>query len=154
MRRIGTLAVLSGLVALGGACREAPPPAPELEVRDAWVRPAMVADAADAPPVNSAAYLVIENRGGAADRLVDVRFAGAARVELHQSFVDGEGIARMRSVEAVEVPAGGEARLAPGGLHVMLMGLREGLSEGDSVDLVLRFEEAGERAVRASVRPM
>jgi len=103
-------------------------------------------------PVNSAAYLKIENRGTAADRLVEVIFGGANRVELHESFVDERGIASMRPVASVEVPAGGEARLEPGGLHVMLMGLTGRLSVGDSISTVLRFEIAGRRSVIAVVR--
>ncbi len=151
--RVG-LGTLVGLATLVAACGEAPPPAPDLAVRDAWVRPAALPESAGGAPVNSAAYLVVENRGGASDRLVGVDFAGAARVELHESFVDSTGVARMRRVDAVEVPAGAEARLEPGGLHVMLMGLRGALVAGDSVDLVLRFESSGERPVRAAVRPL
>jgi periplasmic copper chaperone A len=153
MRIRRSITGLAGLALLAAACGGTQPPAPDLAVRDAWVRPA-AAGAADAAPVNSAAYLTIENRGGAPDRLVGVGFAGASRVELHESLVDEAGVARMRPVEAVEIPAGGVARLAPGGLHAMLMGLRSTLAEGDSVDLALRFETTGERTVRAVVRPL
>jgi copper(I)-binding protein len=103
-------------------------------------------------PVNSAAYLTIENRGDATDRLVGVSFDAAQRVELHESFVDEQGIASMRPVSNVELPAGGEARLEPGGLHVMLFGLDAPLSAGDSVRLVLEFEVSGRLTVTAVVR--
>lgn len=147
------LGALVGLATLFAACAEAPPAEPELVVRDAWVRPAALPEDSGGAPVNSAAYLVVENRGGNSDRLVDVGFPGATRVELHESFVDSAGVARMRRVDAVVVPAGGDARLEPGGLHVMLMGLQAPLVAGDSVDLALRFERSGERGVRAAVRP-
>lgn len=154
MRRpaAGGLATWFGLATVIASCGGTTPAVPDIAVRDAWVRPATLPDNPGGAPVNSAAYLVVENRGGAADRLLGVAFAGAKRAELHESFVDTAGVARMRRVEAVDVPAEAEARLEPGGLHVMLMGLDAGLVAGDSVDLVLRFETSGERTVRAEVR--
>jgi hypothetical protein len=58
---------------------------------------------------------------------------------------------RMRPVDAVEVPAGGEAVLEPGGLHVMLIGLKAPLEEGDSFALRLVFEDAGEVEVVTTI---
>ncbi len=133
-------------------CGAESPPAPDLVVRNAWVRAALLPEQMTGP-VNSAAYLTIANRGNAGDRLVEVAFAGAARVELHESFVDEQGMAKMRPVDSVEVPPGGEARLAPGGLHVMLIGLERPLTAGDSVSVLLRFEVSGERSVVAEVSP-
>jgi copper(I)-binding protein len=150
----GGLGTLIALATLATSCGGPTPATPDLTIRDAWVRPAALPETPGGAPVNSAAYLLVENRGGAADRLLDVGFAGASRVELHESFVDSAGVARMRRVEAVDLPAGAEARLQPGGLHVMLMGLGAPLVAGDSVDLVLRFESSGERTVRAEVRPI
>ncbi len=141
------------LVMPGGGCRDPAPPVPDLAVRDAWVRAVAVPEGMTAP-VNSAAYLTIENRGTAPDRLVDVSFEGAIRVELHESFVTEQGIASMRPVSSVEVPPDGEARLEPGGLHVMLMGLSGSLSVGDSVSTVLQFEVSGRITVRAVVRQL
>ena len=42
--------------------------------------------------------------------------------------------------------------MKPGGFHVMLIGLKKDLRVGDTVDLQLTFEQAGEVAVKASVR--
>ena len=150
----GGRTLLVVLASLGASCGDSRPGTPDLAVRDAWVRPATLPETPEGPPINSAAYLVVENRGGASDRLLAVEFSGASMAELHESFVDSSGVARMRRVEAVDVPAGEDVRLEPGGLHVMLMGLRAPLVKGDSVDLVLRFEDSGERTVRAAVRPL
>ena len=141
------------LVMPGVGCDDPAPPAPDLAVRDAWVRSAAVPEGMTAP-VNSAAYLTIENRGDVPDRLVGVSFDGAKRVELHESFVNEQGIASMRPVDFVEVPPGGEARLEPGGLHVMLMGLVGPLSVGDSVLAELQFEVSGRVSVIAVVRQL
>ena len=147
------ISLLVSLLISAGGCGDPAPPAPDFVVRDAWVRSAVVPEGLEVP-VNSAAYLTIRNRGDAPDNLVEVTIEGATRVELHESYVDERGIASMRPVEAVEVPPGGEARLEPGGLHVMLMGLESTLSVGDSIEIVLRFEGSGEKTVTAVVRQL
>jgi periplasmic copper chaperone A len=58
----------------------------------------------------------------------------------------------MQPVARVEIPAGGSLRLEPGGYHLMLVGLRKDLSAGDTIELSLRFEKAGEVTVTAQVR--
>ena len=102
---------------------------------------------------NGAVYMVLANHGADADRLLAMKGAELARsIELHRSSMDAEGIMRMTPVEAVEVPAQGEARLAPGGLHVMLVGLKRPLVEGQSFPLTLTFEKAGEVEVEVAVQ--
>ena len=100
----------------------------------------------------SAAYMTIENAGAVDDRLVAARTDAARRVELHTHIME-DGVARMREVEGgIPAPAGAAVRLEPGGLHVMMMGLTRRLREGESVDLTLVFEQAGEIAVTAPIR--
>ena len=96
------------------------------------------------PPVspNGAAYLRIENRGQASDRLVSVHSPIADRAEIHTHEMDG-GVMTMRRVYWVEAPAQGEVTFEPGGLHVMLLGLKEPLVAGERYPLVLEFEKAG-----------
>ena len=142
-----------GLLCILAGCGDPAPLTPDLAVTDAWVRAAVVPEEMTAP-VNSAAYLTIENRGNGPDRLVGASFEGAQRVELHESFVDEQGIASMRPVDSVELAPGGEARLEPGGLHLMLMGLGAPLSVGDSVSTVLQFEVSGRLTVSAVVRQL
>ncbi len=119
-----------------------------------WVRTAVVPEGAGepgAPPVNSAAYLVIRNPGPEADALVAVETAAADTAELHSVSMT-EGVMRMRPVDSVAVAAGGEAVLEPGGFHVMLIGLRAALAEGDTVPLTLRFRSGRTLEVMAPVR--
>jgi copper(I)-binding protein len=71
-------------------------------------------------------------------------------VELHEMKMDGD-VMRMRQVAAVDVPAGGSVALEPGGLHVMLLGLKAPLKEGDRFPMTLRFEKAGEVKVEVHV---
>jgi periplasmic copper chaperone A len=99
---------------------------------------------------SSAAYLTVRNSGDQDDRLIGVTSAVANRTELHSSTMEG-GVMKMQPVEAVLVPAHGEAALAPGGLHVMLMGLNGRLEEGKSFALTLEFEHAGKIEVMATI---
>lgn len=52
----------------------------------------------------------------------------------------------------IEVPAGGRTELEPGGFHVMLVGLKQDFSPGDTVSVTLRFEKSDEITVEAAVR--
>ncbi|MGE0725355.1 MAG: copper chaperone PCu(A)C [Alphaproteobacteria bacterium] len=99
----------------------------------------------------SAAYMTLRN-DGAADRLLSASSPLAETVEIHTVIKEGT-VMRMRPVPAIDLPAGGTARLAPGGFHIMLLGLRRPLKDGDRVPLTLTFEKAGAIAVEASVRP-
>jgi periplasmic copper chaperone A len=101
--------------------------------------------------MSGAAYMVIRNRGAEPDRLLGARTEEAQAAELHGTTVTAEGVARMRPAEAVEIPPGGEAKLAPGGLHLMLVGLKGQLIEGTSFPMTLVFERAGEVEVEVMV---
>jgi copper(I)-binding protein len=108
-----------------------------IQAREAWARPTVAGQ-----PVGGA-YLQLQNTGGAADRLLGASTSAAERVELHSMQMSGD-VMRMRQVDAIELPAGATVELAPGGLHLMLMGLKAPLRAGERLPLVLRFEKAGE----------
>jgi periplasmic copper chaperone A len=96
------------------------------------------------------AYLSVRNAGAAGDKLVSASADVAASVELHEMKMEGT-VMRMREVSAVELPAGKAVELKPGGLHIMLMGLKAPLKEGDKFPLRLKFEKAGEVTVTVNV---
>lgn len=98
-----------------------------------------------------AGFLTIRNTG-AADRLLSASTPAAGRTELHTMLRDGD-IMRMRQVEAIAVPANGAVNLAPGGLHIMLMGLTRSLVVGERVPLTLIFEQAGAVTLQLAVQP-
>jgi len=99
-----------------------------------------------------AGFLAIANRGSAADRLVGASSTIARVVEIHTHLREGD-ILRMRPVAAIDLPPGGTVTLQPGGFHLMLIGLKEPLIQGQSVPLTLRFERAGELQVMLAVQP-
>lgn len=117
----------------------------ELEIAHPWARPTVSVQK------NGVTYLLIRNHGAAADRLLGARSAEAERVELHDSTITADGVARMRAQDGVAVPSGGAAELAPGSLHLMLVDLRGRLIEGTTFPMTLVFERAGEVPIEVMV---
>ena len=128
----------AALVLAGAAVHAAPPGA--LKAEQAWARPTGAGQQA------GGAYVILHNGGATADRLLGGSTPAAERVEVHEMRMDGS-VMRMRELAALELPAGKSTRLEPGGLHLMLMGLKAPLKVGDQVPLKLRFEKAGEIGV-------
>jgi copper(I)-binding protein len=95
------------------------------------------------------AYLKLDN-AGADDRLLSAKTELASRTELHSMAMEGD-VMRMRQVDAIELPNGKTVELKPGGLHLMLLGLKAPLKSGDKFPLTLRFEKAGEVTVTVNV---
>ncbi|MCU0274542.1 MAG: copper chaperone PCu(A)C, partial [Acidimicrobiales bacterium] len=58
----------------------------------------------------------------------------------------------MRPVDGIDLPAGEAVALEPGGLHVMLLDLPAPLEIGQTYELTLTFEQAGEQTVTVEVR--
>jgi copper(I)-binding protein len=94
--------------------------------------------------------MTIRNPGPAADRIVSARTPAARTVELHTHIRDGD-VMRMRPVPAIDLPPGQEVRFAPGGLHLMLIGLTAPLRQGERVPVTLVLERGGEVQVELSV---
>jgi hypothetical protein len=95
-------------------------------------------------------YLTITNNSSKADRLLSVTTAASDTTQVHEN-VEKDGVATMKPVEALEIPAGGTVELKPGGLHVMLTGLKAPLKKGGMIMLELKFEQAGTVEVMAQV---
>lgn len=98
-----------------------------------------------------AGYLTITNKGTEADRLIGGSAAPAARFEVHTTVMEN-GVARMRQVTGLEIKPGETVELAPGGMHVMLMGLKQPLRQGQTVKGTLVFEKAGTVAIEFTVQ--
>jgi len=99
------------------------------------------------------AYLAIENHGKDNDQLIRAASPIAASTELHTMRMEGD-VMRMRAVTSIGIPAGSTMSLAPGGYHVMFIGLKKPLVAGDAVPLTLTFEKAGTIDVEVHVAPL
>ena len=102
---------------------------------------------------NGAAYVTLNNHGEAADRLVGASSPVAARVEIHGHTME-DGLMKMRPVESIVLTPGEYVALKPGGNHIMLMGLKQPLKEGDQFPLTLEFENAEPVEVTVTVQPL
>ena len=116
----------------------------ELVIKDIWGRPGIEGE-------NTAAYMMLMNNGADTDRLLSAQAGVAKAVELHEVQMEND-IMRMQQVEGgIEVPAGGDAQLKPGGYHVMLIGLSQDIKEGETYPVTLQFEKSGEVEVEVQV---
>jgi periplasmic copper chaperone A len=97
---------------------------------------------------NSAAFMSFDNKG-AADKLISVTGTVAKEIQIH-SMITEAGVMKMREIKALDIPANGKAELKPGGFHVMLIGIPDGLKEGTKFPLTLKFEKAGEITVQVT----
>ena len=114
-----------------------------LKIEHPWARPSYTA--------NGSVYMTLSNGGDVADRLLAVKTDIAGDVMLHESRMEGEVMKMVPLENGVEVPAHGSAELKPLGMHVMLMGLRQPLKEGDTFPLTLVFEKQGEVPIKVNV---
>lgn len=88
-------------------------------------------------------FLTIENTGTEADRLVSASSAVAEKTQIHEMAMQGDVMKMRELVDGVEVPAGETIVLAPGGFHIMFIGLKQAFVEGEMVAVTLTFEKAG-----------
>lgn len=87
-------------------------------------------------------YFRITNKGDTEDALISASSRRAGMVQIHENSSEKDMIT-MKSVKSVVIPAGETVSFAPGGLHLMLMQLKQPLVEGEKVDMTLTFEKAG-----------
>ena len=100
---------------------------------------------------NGAAYLKLANEGSVEDVLLMASGVIADRIEIHQTSLV-EGVIKMRPVpEGVAIPAKGQVDFTEGSFHLMLIGLRQPLKEGDRVPLRLAFRDAGDVQIELAI---
>ena len=115
----------------------------DITVSNAWAR------ATAGEGTTGAAYVTVTDTG-APDQLTGVSTPVAGMAHLHET-VNANGVMEMRNVAAIALPTGKAVTLAPGGYHVMLMGLKHPLKEGDSFPLTLSFAHAAPVTVQVKV---
>ena len=115
-----------------------------IDVQKAWSRAAIQGRV-------GVVYLTIVDHG-MPDRLTGVSSPVADKADVHESFNEG-GIAKMRPVASLPVEQGKPVVLAPGGYHIMLMGLKQPLKQGDKFPITLSFANAGPVTAQVTVEP-
>jgi periplasmic copper chaperone A len=134
---IAALLLLAALPQWAGAA--------DIQISGAWARPT--------PPTAQvgAVYFSVSNRGSKQDELLAVSSTAAGSVEIHET-QESQGVMQMRPVASVVCPPGATVIVEPGGLHVMLLGLKQPLIEGTQMDLTLRFRDAGVLTIQVPVQ--
>lgn len=135
---------LIALVACGGNA-ESPAAGEGIAIEGAWARPPAM------PGGNAAAYFVVANDGDEADRLIGAG-SDLGVTEIHESMMGEDGMMSMRPVEGVDIAAGESVEFKPGGLHIMFIGVAEPPAVGDTVQVTLTFERAGDITLDVPVR--
>ncbi len=115
----------------------APTSVQRLQATDVWARPGLAGG-------NSAVFFIIENPGKE-DVLLSASSMVADAVEMHRTSMQA-GVAKMDQQMSVLIPKG-KTEFKPGDLHVMLIGLKKDLAVGDTFDVTLDFEKAGEQTI-------
>lgn len=144
MKRLLTLAA--------ALCLAAPVLAHEVTVGDLQIIHANIPAPAESA-MAAGGFMAIVNNGTEADRLIGVESDIAEKVETHESKVDENGVGTMQHVDFVEIPPGETVNLEHGGYHIMFMGLKEPLVEGEMVKATLIFEKAGRVEIEFMIDP-
>lgn len=132
------------LALLAAAVSAAAPPV--LTAQEAWIRATPGVDVA-------AAYLTLRNAGTQPVVVTGVRSPAAESAMIHETkLINGEST--MRPQESLRIAPGEAVRFAPGGLHIMLHGLKRPLAVGDEVPVTVLLEGGGSVTVLARVRPL
>jgi hypothetical protein len=134
------------LTCLAASARADEVKAGDLVITQAWAR------ATPGGAKTGGGYLTIENKGNSPDKLVGASTEAAGKVEVHQMAMD-KGVMKMRPVEGgLTIAPGKTVKLAPGGLHLMMTGLKSPLKKGDQLPVTLQFEKAGKVQVTLDVQ--
>lgn len=117
------------------------PPEDKIKIKDAWMRPS-------SEKMATALYLEIENKSETADTLFQVDSDLAERVEIHETYTEGEMMG-MRKVDMIVIEGNSSFKLKPGAHHIMLMKLKKDIKDGFKSEFVLHFKQAGEMKITA-----
>jgi len=97
-----------------------------------------------------AVYMTIVNNGAFDDQLVAASTPVAGEAQIHEMSMNNS-VMQMRPIPSLDVKPGATVALAPGGYHVMLLGLKRPLKDGDSFPMTLIFAKSGKQDIQVKV---
>lgn len=115
----------------------------DIEVHQAWVRPTAKGE-------NAAVYLTLHNHTANDDELTGATTTVADVVEIHESKMEND-VMQMNMVTSVPIAADEEIIFTPGGLHFMLVNIKEGLILGEHIGLILHFKNHADIVVEVHI---
>lgn len=102
----------------------------------------------------TAGYMTIKWKSIESDSLVNFKTNAAKNHEIHETYDKGEGMMGMRQINGLKLTKGDEAKLFPGGPHLMIMQLNQMLAAGDQIDLELMFVNKASINVKLPVKSL
>jgi copper(I)-binding protein len=99
----------------------------------------------------SAAFMVFENKSDKALAVINAHSEIADVVELH-THTHKDGMMQMRRIEKIDLPAQAKTTLKPGGLHIMLIDLKQDIKPGQMINITLDLSDGSQKAIQAPVR--
>lgn len=104
--------------------------------------------------MSSAAYMTLVNDGKRPVTLVQASVSPdvVGEVQIHTTVMQDDMMKMVHLKQGIAIPAGETLALQPGGYHIMLMGLKQGLKEGDSLGITLHFDQQEAVTVEAAVK--
>lgn len=140
MKKIVVLSMLSlALTITVNACSASK----GIEVHQAWVRPTAQGE-------NAAVYLTLHNHTDTSDELVGVSSTVADVVEIHESKMVND-VMQMDMIPSLPIGADEEIIFAPGGLHIMLINIKQELVLGEHIGIVLKFKNHDDIVVEVHI---
>lgn len=116
----------------------------KIKINDPWMRPS-------SEKMSTALYFVIQNKSEVADTLYQVDSDLAERVEIHETYSEGEMMG-MRKVDFIVIEGKSSFELKPGSHHIMLMKLKKDIKDGDKGEFLLHFKQTGEMKITATAK--
>jgi hypothetical protein len=148
MRFLPTLAFAAALIGFVAPALAQGTGNASITVEQPWAR------ATPSGAQTGALYMTIDNKSGTADRLTGASSNVADKLQIHEMSVVN-GVMQMRELaDGLPVPADGSVVLKPGSYHVMLIGLKQPLTVGETFPVTLKFEKAGTISVTVPVQAM
>ena len=117
-----------------------------IKINDAWIRPS-------SENMATALYFTIENNGSVQDTLFKVESDIAGKVEIHETYSDGDMMG-MRKVDFIVVEGKSSFEFKPGGFHIMVMKLKKDINDEDKENFILYFKQAGEIKITAIAKKL
>ena len=115
-----------------------------IEIHSAWMRPA-------AKDANGGVYFELHNHSSSPDELTGVSSEAAVVAEIHESKMEGD-VMSMHQLTSLPLEANADIAFAPGGLHVMLINLRQDFKVNDEFTITLHFKNSEDLTVHVIVR--
>lgn len=116
-----------------------------LNITDAWIK--------NLPPVvpMRAGYMQIENSSDTTYRITGVESEVFTTIDIHES-IEKNGMMSMQPISSLVIEAGTTVKLAPGGIHLMMMEPKQVLKPGDRVNISLEYDNGSTQILQMTVR--